>query len=222
MFPAGSEVAQTVEYNFTQEVSMDPTDHKHLVVSFHNNCKGVYAPTCMAETKDSGASWRLFKGPTKGWVENARPLVLGATSWLYMANQDGMYYTSNSGASWEFVVDLKMGGHQLYKASDGTYYVGGESGIVKSKDGHAWSLIAGSPQGDALIGDGERIFTNYTPWAGSSNTVYYCTPETDGSKWTVSSSPPTKSGADYFAYDPDHHLLYSSNRDGGVWRAVTN
>ena len=63
--PPGSEIAMTVDYNFLQEVSMDPTDPAHLVVSFHADCKGAYAPMCMAESKDSGTTWRLFKGPTK-------------------------------------------------------------------------------------------------------------------------------------------------------------
>src|SRR5262249_28169365 len=104
LFPPGSEVARTVDAGgFLQELSMDPTDHRHIVVSFHANCKGAYAPMCMAETKDSGASWRLFKGPTNGWGEDSRPLVLNSTTWLYATNLNGLYYTADSGATWEKV-----------------------------------------------------------------------------------------------------------------------
>ena len=58
-----SEIPMTVEYNFFQDLSLDPLDPKHIVLSFHANCMGMYAPSCMAESKDAGKTWRLFKSP---------------------------------------------------------------------------------------------------------------------------------------------------------------
>ena len=64
--PIGSEVAKTANGNFTSIVGMDITDHLHLVLAFHSGCGGAYAPNCQAETKDGGATWRLFKEPIAG------------------------------------------------------------------------------------------------------------------------------------------------------------
>jgi hypothetical protein len=221
LFPPGSEVANTVEYNFTQEVAMDPTDHQHLVVSFHANCKGDYAPMCMAESKDSGESWRLFKGPTSGWVENARPLVLGSTTFLYATAGDGVYYTSDSGATWETLANIGGAGHQLYHAADGNYYVGTQWGVKRSADGYAWSSIDGAPNGDAMIGDGTRLFTGWPPCCGNTQ-PFSTASESDGTDWTTLPSPDlTGRRVVYFAYDPDHHVLYAALSKGGLLRMVT-
>src|SRR5258706_246155 len=64
--PTGSEVANTANGNFTSIVGMDITDHLHLVLAFHSGCGGAFGPNCGAETKDAGATWRLFKTPVGG------------------------------------------------------------------------------------------------------------------------------------------------------------
>jgi hypothetical protein len=219
VFPATSEVAKAVEYNFTQEVSMDPTDHRHLVVSFHANCKAPYPPGCMAETKDSGATWRIFKGPAQGWIEDARPIVLGGSKFLYVTGLDGLFYTADSGANWEKVGG--GGGHQIYRAKSGSYYIGTSSGLMQSADGHAWTKIMKSPNGDAMMGDGQRIFTSWPPCCGQPLQPFFTTAEGDGTVWKTYASPMIKAKAKYFAYDPDHHVLYSSNNNSGLWRVVT-
>jgi hypothetical protein len=217
VFPPGGEVANMVDYTFLQEVSMDPTDHKHLVVSFHANCKGAYAPMCLAETKDSGATWRLLKGPLGSWAEASRPLVIGATSWLFATMMDGLFYTKDSGATWEKVG--QAGGHQLYRASDGTYYLGGYVGVQRSPDGHAWSTVQGTPGwADAIIGDGSRIFVSGKV---SDNHPFFTSPENDGKNWTKVTAATLSGGADVFAYDADHHVIYASAPSVGVVRAVT-
>ena len=82
LFPPGSDVDKII-HGFADAVSMDPNDHKHLIIGFHDNCEAPYAPACEAETTDSGATWRLFKLPTKGWEEGAGPWVIDATTSLY-------------------------------------------------------------------------------------------------------------------------------------------
>jgi photosystem II stability/assembly factor-like uncharacterized protein len=218
MAPPGSEIYNTVEYNFFQDLAIDPTDHEHIVLSFHANCTGATGPQCMAETTDGGANWRLFKGPLDGWGEGAGPLILGGSKFILGTTQNGIYYTSDSGANWE-----KVGpgtDHQMYHAVDGSYYTGSDYGINKSTDGgHTWRQIQNSPHGYGIIGDGKRLFNSLRN-AGDQK-PYFTSPENDGETWTPLASPPMDQGAVYFAHDPDHHVIYSANTSSGLWRIVT-
>jgi len=197
---------------------MDPTDHKHIVVTFHNNCKGAFAGGCMAETLDSGTTWRIFMGPLPGWSEGSGPLVLGGSTFIMGTTQNGMYYTSDSGAHWE-----KVGpgtDHQMYHSPTGKYYAGSDYGIHQSPDGHTWTLITGSPNGYGIIGDGKRLFHSLRS-SGQNQQPYYTAPESDPTKWTPFPSPNMAHGTVYFGYDADHHVLYSANTGSGLWRMVT-
>jgi len=98
--PIDSDVAKTANGNFTSIVGMDITDHLHLVVAFHSGCGGAYAPNCQAETKDGGATWRLFKEPIAG--EGVGVIVLNATTWL-SGGYNEMLQTTDSGATWNKV-----------------------------------------------------------------------------------------------------------------------
>src|SRR5579859_427254 len=49
LFLPDSQIAMTVSSTFTQNAAMDPSDHTHLVVTFHSNCSGAYAPMCLAD-----------------------------------------------------------------------------------------------------------------------------------------------------------------------------
>jgi hypothetical protein len=198
---------------------MDPTDPKHLAVSFHNNCKGAYAPMCMAESKDAGATWRLFKGPAAGWVENARPIVLGTTTLLYATALDGLFYSGDSGATWEKVGG--GGGHQVYRAADGYYYLGTAYGMSRSSDGHVWTKIDGSPNSDGIIGDGKRMFTGWPTCCGNTQ-PFWAASESNGTSWSKLASPDLSRGRfPYFAYDGDHHVLYAATSKTGLLRMVT-
>jgi hypothetical protein len=215
-FPDKGVVAEAIGGNFTQAVSMDPTDHDHLVVTFHFNCSGTYAPMCMAESKDAGASWRIFKGPGSGWSEGANPIVLGSTTWLY-SEGGGVHYTSDSGATWEKVAP--GGNGQIYRAADGTMYLGSNGAMLRSTDGHAWTSISGSPRATGLIGDGENLFAVFqNDWSGQP---YYTAKEAEPTTWTKISTPTIHAGASFLAYDKDHHILYGPSWGGGLWRVVT-
>lgn len=216
--PPGSEIYMTVQYNFFQDLSMDPTDHKHVVVTFHANCTGPTGPQCMAETKDSGATWRLFKGPLGGWGEGAGPLVLGSTTWLLGTTQNGLFYTSDSGTTWEKVAP--GADHQMYHSPSGSFYTGSDYGVNRSSDAHKWTQIAGSPNGYGIIGDGKRLFNSLRN-SGSNQQPYFTAQESDPTKWTPLASPNMTHGTVYFGYDADHHVLYSANTNSGLWRMVT-
>jgi hypothetical protein len=109
----------------------------------------------------------------------------------------------------------------MYKASDGSYYVGSDFGMHHSTDGGAsWTKIEGSPNGFGLVGDGTRIF-NSLRTTSDDKQPYYVSNEDDGGTWVKLASPEMDHGGVTLAYDPDHHVLYSANTSSGFWRMKT-
>lgn len=216
LFPAGSNVAKAVSYNFFQDAGIDVTNPKHVVASFHADCAGDVGPMCLAESTDNGSTWRLFKGPTKAWGERAGVLVFGEKSFMYHTYIDGAFFTNDGGVTWDRFAD--GANFQTYQAADKSYYLGSLYGMLHSADGKAWEKIPGTPTGDALAGDGTRIFTVW----GDSNPQFRYAMESDPTvwmPWAVPDSFTTRVGS--LAYDSDHHILYSANTTGGLWRVVT-
>jgi hypothetical protein len=199
---------------FIQVMSMDPTDSRHLVVTFHDNCKGSFAPMCMAESTDRGDSWQLFIGPGRGWQENGGPVALGATTWLYAGPVDGLFYTKDSGKTWEKVAERPD--PWLYLADNGTSFLCAENGVLSSKDQHTWTLLANSPKCTSVISDGVNLYASYQNFF--SGQPFYSAPLADPTRWTNMPSPKVSQGAINMGYDPDHHVVYASNNLGGLWR----
>lgn len=224
VFGPESEVAKVTQ-NSIDAISMDPTDHKHLVIGMHTNCAEPYAPTCQAETKDSGATWKIIKTPNAMWEEGAGPWVLGAKSWLYAGLE--LYLTVDSGSTWSKVTPAGAwsfsGGevqvHTIPQGTDGTYYLASSQGIVKSGDGKVWSLVPNfsSRVVGFAVGNGSLYASDQ--WSAG----YYTASQSNPDMWTKLPAPmlPEGSGAPYLAIDSAHHVLYSSNFNTGLWREVT-
>lgn len=235
LFPAGSEGANTIGANVhIDSVSMDPTDHRHLVINPHANCGGAYAPTCGAESKDGGATWHFFRtppgldDPSANWEEGAGAWVINATTWVYGGFH--LWLTTNNGKDWknlnpdpaEFwsLNGGEVQTHSIPRGSDGTYYLTAGQGVVRSSDGGlSWSLIPNS--GGRKVGfaiGGGKLFAS-DQWSAS----YHVADEADATKWTeIAPAPdlPKEQGAPFLDYDAAHHILYSSNYAGGAWRLV--
>lgn len=218
LFTEATKIPATVGYNFTQDLSMDPADPNHLVVSFHADCSGEYAPMCMADSTDGGSTWRIFKGPPSlpGWQEGAGVLVLGKTSFLY-SSFTGVFYTGDNGATWSKAA--ASGAFQLYKSPTGTMYLGGGNSVISSTDGQTWKVLPNSPGITAIIGDGKTLFASFTN--NTTGKPIYTADEANPTTWTNVDTPTIRQGTSWFAYDSQHHILYSASMNGGLWRTVT-
>jgi hypothetical protein len=226
LFPATSEVAQVVQFTFIDSISMDPTDHLHLVVGTHAICAAPYGPNCEAESHDGGMTWRIVQLPGSSWEEQAGPWVLDATSWLYGA-PSGLKLTRDSGVTWTDVSPAGSTGfgggevenHEIFRGPDGTYYLTSYDGIVRSSDGLSWSLIPNSGGRAVGFAVGDTHLYSSDQWSGT----YHSAKISDPTQWTTFPAPPSPGdqGAPYLAYDAAHHVLYSSNFNGGLWRIVT-
>jgi hypothetical protein len=216
--PGDSDVGKTLYGNFTNEVAMDPTDPKHLIVTPHGSCSGLVNGGCVGETTDGGATWRAVKSPANG--EGGGPYMLDKNTWLMASG--GLNRTSDGGATWQQVApsgaQAMGGGNPLYRSDAGTYFIPAIQGVLKSDDGLSWSLLpcgrtVGFTGSDANLYGGDQ-------WSSTYRTASL----KDPTKWTTFPTPkglPDGYGPPYMAYDRGHKLLYSSNFFGGVWRVVT-
>ena len=84
------EQAQYIPNLFLNGLTLDPTDHLHLVATVHDTCTGPAAGGCLPETFDGGATWHLLKGPDPGWAEGAGAMIIDKTRLLYATGFGGL------------------------------------------------------------------------------------------------------------------------------------
>jgi hypothetical protein len=199
---------------FVGDVRMDPKDHLHLLLGFHE-AGGI------AESNDAGASWQLVAG----W-DGAGSWFLDSTTWL--SSKNGLWRTTDGGKNWNQVSDANSSGHQtgfLFHAANGAYYLGAQEGIVRSVDGVAWSIVPKSGQlVKGVIGDGTTMYASGFATCfdfGTNLQPFMTSQESDGLTWKTMASPPKTEGSDFIGYDTDHHVLYSSECQHGFWRVRT-
>ncbi len=212
---------------FIETISMDPTNDKHLVVSFHIDCKngpGGADWACFAETPDAGATWKLIPA-AQHWSEGDGQTLMDAQTWFFSNGADGIWRTTTAGAKWDKVYTGKASGH-VFTGADGKFYVAGQP-MVQSADGLTWGPLPGSPDGSSVNGsnpiasDGKTLFSSGGQYGGSqpASGWYASAPLSDPTKWTPLFKPVTMSnGGSSLVYDPDHKVLYSANLTAGLWR----
>jgi len=222
----GSEYETHADYRFVNNVSLDPTDHLHLVVSTHGACEAPYAPSCIAETKDGGSSWRVLKAP-EAWVEGGGLVLVKGGLWLWCGSS--MMVTTDSGASWS--TDALAGGgtceaeytiRAFVPAANGKYYLGSRSGVLESTDGAKWTHVPGTGGFMVMIAQGSKRLFAANQWQPSLRSAALG----DDQTWSDLPTPPQLSqgsdgGIPFLAYDDAHGILYASMFSGGVARMVT-
>jgi hypothetical protein len=222
--PLQTDASHVLTYGFVDKFAMDPTAPEHLVVTYHEGCKAPLSPQCLSETTDGGTTWRQFKGPDNGFAEGNRIAMMGRTNWLY-TSVNGGWFTGDSGQTWKRVINGSPA--DMFVASDVAFAAVLSSGIFQSKAvataqpptmlGESWTKLENSPSAANVAYDGVRIFTSadYTPQPFSVATA------ANPTVWTHMASPNIGRRTNQFAYDADHHVLYSANIGAGLWRLVT-
>jgi hypothetical protein len=222
---AGTEYAAHADYRFVNNVSLDPTDHLHVVVSTHGGCSAPYAPSCIAETKDGGKSWRVVTAP-EGWVEGGGLILVKGGLWIWCGST--LMVTTDAGASWS--KDALAGGgsceaeytiRSFTPAANGKYYLGSRGGVLRSADGAKWEHVAGTSGTMVMIAQGSQQVFAANQWQPSIRSARL----DDDQTWSDLPTPPQISkgsdgGIPFLAYDDAHHILYASMFSGGVARMV--
>lgn len=223
LFGPESEWAQVAEQNFVNNVSMDPNDHLHLIVTQHGTCKG-FANACMAETTDGGATWRIFDGP-KGWGEGGGAQIVNTKTWIWGGAQSffGLHVTTDAGATWTEALAGGKGDangefttRPLAPVADGALYITSMQGVLRSTDGVSWTNV-GMGRLVGIAFSSKSIFVS-DQWSPTFLQASFDDPMT----WTKTDAPqiPDGAGCPYLDYDAAHHVLYASCFKEGTWRRV--
>jgi hypothetical protein len=223
-------------------MSMDPSDHLHLLVTFHS-AGGNWAGTGNAgvlESFDGGATWPNAI-PAGGWSGAGQFVFflgqndVGATSsthWLVATQTDGLWRTTNSGSSWTQVATFNMphGMGQLYRAPNGTLYTGAVGALYRStNNGVTWVNTGAQSSGDGyggFVGDDTKIwamlsntgFAAFGPYQWQTLPINDTTSAVGSSNWSFSGATTYTNGPARMIYDPDNRIVYASTWGGGVWR----
>jgi photosystem II stability/assembly factor-like uncharacterized protein len=221
---AGSEYTAHADYRFVNNVSMDPTDHLHLVVSTHGGCSPPYDPSCIAETTDGGSSWRVLTAP-EGWVEGGGLILVKRDVWIWCGSS--MMVTTDAGASWS--KDVLGGGsceaeytiRSFVPAANGRYYLGSRNGVLRSTDGVAWEHVPNTSGTLVMIAQGSAQVFAASQWQPSIRAARLDEDEA----WSELTAPAQISegsdgGIPFLAFDDAHGILYASMFSGGVARMV--
>jgi hypothetical protein len=214
---------------FVGAISMDPNDPRHLLVGWHAECPPPRTKACFGETTDGGTSWVLRDGnPSWAGGEGTRIQFLDSKTWIFISESNGLWVSKDNGASWQQIVGVSIShGHgQLYRAVDGSFYLGTVNGIIHSVDGVSWAVLPDSQNLImGLIGDGKTLYFSkafpYNIPGTDPYLPYYSSPERPPYKCTLMRSPIMRNGGAELHLDTIRHILYSTNFNAGLWRMVT-
>jgi hypothetical protein len=221
------ELSKAFTYNFANVIAIDPANHEHVLLTFHEACLAPHPATCIVESMNGGSSWRIIDGdPT--WNGNEGQVIFfldNSSTWLWGSQTNGFWRSQDSGQSWEAIP--KMGtshlqGSQILRTSAGRFFAAGSDGIWTSSDGKAanWQLVPDTgPIMGGLVTDGTTMYASTCYFGGFCNPRYLTSAETDGKTWAELKHPVMTQGGN-LGYDKGHKLLYSSNLDAGLWRVV--
>jgi hypothetical protein len=234
LLPAGDMIAHVVPAGpgvppiaAIASISMDPTNHQHLVAGVHATCVDPYGPICDLLSNDGGASWSIVRVPVIGataWEEQTGPFVLGDKTWIHASMGHGIWLTTDDGKSWNDVTPAGASGatggeytmHPFVPTSLGSYFLpsalnGGPGGLLRSSGiGQPWSTVNGAPPGNyniAFAAGGGMLFIG-DGYGATLNVAL----ETDPSHWKSLPLPPITDsgwGVWYLDYDATNGLLYA-------------
>jgi len=228
--PSNRSLSSAFTYNFANVVALDPSNSSHILLTFHEPCLAPHPPTCIAETFDKGATWKLIEGRPE-WIGNEGQVIFflnDSKTWLWGSSSNGFWRSADSGVSWQAVAGMTtshLQGSQVVRTKTGAFYVNGADGIWTSSDGLAanWKLVPNTgPISGGLVTSGTTMFASNC-YSGDickpADVRFLSSTETDGNTWTRVPSPPMSQGGT-MAYDIGHNLLYASGLRAGLWRVV--
>ena len=210
-------------------LAVDPTDFKHVLVSFHSPWNGLR--NCgVLESKNGGNTWLVHDPPTGTaggygmaifFLYNPATRQGNKNTWLFTAQAGGFYRTTDAGATWQQAYKLQMthGGEQLYRTKAGILYAGAYQYPVRSMDnGVTWQPITTGLVYSwyiGICGDGKNLYTGCT----NANEPYFTSPENDGLTWKAYGNGSQKFSAEPFemGYDTVNHIIYSASWSEGLF-----
>lgn len=204
---------------FVERVTVDPTDHQHLLVSPHFECENGHVD-CFIESMDAGATWTI-RDDQAPISEDSSQIMLDSQTW-FVSGTDGLRRTGDGGQSWQ-VAHAGWVTDSFYRAPDGRLFTTAldQGVLVSTDDGVSWTAIPDSPRHRGLVGDGVYLYTSDRNASDTPYQPYHRAPLADPTTWEPYPSPDVLRGGWRLHYDDAHGILYSSTEDQGFWRVRT-
>jgi hypothetical protein len=82
---------------------IDPQNHLHILLTFHEACLPPHSTTCIVESKDGGGSLEIHDGKA-GWNGGEGQVIFfldSPTTWLWGSQTNGFWRTPDSGRTWK-------------------------------------------------------------------------------------------------------------------------
>jgi photosystem II stability/assembly factor-like uncharacterized protein len=227
--PAGFKTAAMSVNDFdVYHVDVDPTDFRHVLLSFHYGWKAYNGENSgIFESFDGGDTWTIHEADP-GWqggggfdvvfLFDPEHGVGDAKTWLYGTQGKGYWRTSDAGKTWSKVSDVSMehGGTQIYYSSSGSLYVSGTTNVIRSTDnGLTWTKLPqlmGIGAFLSVTGDGTNLYTG-----SHGGGRFIIAKETNDTSWSFFNEQTFAEGPFEMAFDKVNGILYSSNIRGGAW-----
>jgi hypothetical protein len=222
-------------------VVADPTDFKHLLLTFHQAwpCCGGADAAGVLETKDGGKSFVAHNPPTgmdhgQGIAFLYNPVLnLGnASTWLVGAGYNaGLFVTKDAGATWAQVSTLQEdhGGFDAHYSKQGFVYIGASDGVYRSTDnGQTWQHESQGAQANwtySVISDGKNLYSSPAFVGQPFNQPFFVSPEggpNEGTTWTAFSAQTIPNGPWKMVIDSANGIIYSANWSSGAWALTLN
>jgi photosystem II stability/assembly factor-like uncharacterized protein len=210
-----------VEHGFVERITIDPTNHSHVLVSPHFTCVNGHSAHCMLESTDAGTTWRVLENQP-AMAEDSGQVMINSALW-FVATDSGLWRTADGGASWgDHPVHGGVVTDSFYVGDNGTFWTTSlNEGVLQSTDqGATWTVLPDSPHVRAIVGNGETLYTSNRN-EGSPYQPYQSGSETHPTTWPTYPSPSLPRGGWVLHYDRDHGVLYSSTENNGFWRVKT-
>ena len=208
------------------DVAADPTDFKHLLISFHsawgwtdtkwNTDAGVL------ESKDGGTTW-IVTSRAPGWgaghavkfLYNPALGIGNSQTWLLGTQGDGFWRTTDSGATWTKVSDnnITHGGGTIYYAQQQAFSTRAAGRCAAPTTAPRGHRSAPTARGACTATARRSTRANRS----AANQPFSVSPETDGVTWTPFNTQKFPDGPYEMAYDAVNGIMYSSNWSSGVW-----
>jgi hypothetical protein len=223
--PGQPDLAKAFTYNFANVLALDPADHQHILLTFHETCLAPHNATCIAESFDAGSSWKLNDG-LASWSGNEGQIIFflnGSKEWLWGSQSNGFWSTTDGGTTWDSIGGASPSHLQssgMIRTASGAFMVAASEGVFRSPDGKSstWSLVPNTgPIAGGLVFDGTSAYVSTCYFGGfCNNGAPYLKSTDDGKTWSVMPSPKQDMGGS-MDYDSGHSLMYSSNLSA-FWR----
>ena len=195
------------------DVALDPSDVKHVLLSFHSGWRSGNAG--VAESTDGGMTWKGHDVPGAGYAGMSIAFLRDSKTWLLGTQSNGFWRTKDSGGTWMQVSteSITHGGGNIYYAKSGLYASAYNQNIRSTDDGLTWRTVGPGGGFNAIIGDGDRLFSlkRFGP------APFITSKEDDGLTWGDFSSQQFDHRAFEMAVDRAHGIVYSASWGAGFW-----